>query len=168
MTELSRELDLDLDEVVAFMRREGPLGGPYTLPVTDKDALIYRFLLSWKHLDAQGALDVLFLDQSIIYQYAFGITDDVVIRAWLKSNSGVSKMWSDLVSSLTRDKATGGWGHTNSYYAKRAGRRQVEVFANVFGAGGESEFASKILKRFHGKIYDLAMEMVSEMAAVLP
>ena len=101
MTELSRELDLDLDEAVAFMRREGPLGGPYTLPVTDKDALVYRFLLSWKHLDVQGALDVLFLDQSIIYQYAFGITDDVAIRAWLKSNTGVSKMWSDLADALT-------------------------------------------------------------------
>ena len=168
MTELSRELDLDLDEVVAFMRREGPLGGPYTLPVSDKDALVYRFLLSWKHLDVQGALDMLFLKQNIIYQYAFGIADDVAIRAWLKSNSGVSKMWSDLVSALTRDKATGGWGHTNHYYTQRAGRRQVEIFANVFGAGGESEFASKILKRFHGKIYDLAMEMASEMAAAVP
>ena len=175
---LADELDLDLADVRAFMADQGILGAPVDISQVDQDALVYRFLLSWKHRDVQGALDTLggIASSHLQAQPAaslrialdLDLSDDALktMNVWAGRDTGTFQHWSDLADVLTVRRVNGGWGHSNSYFNEIAGRRQAEIFANMVSMMGESEFARKMVQRYHPNLYDYMLDQMGKMKTV--
>ena len=144
LADLSKRTGLDLDEVRAFLGREGPYE---QLTLASKDALVHRFLMAYDELDAQGMVDILLWEN-----YAYLVNNGRLknsIHYLMVDNKGAGMLLSDLADGATMGRASGSFKHPASYYKARSksGGRETEIFANIVGLAGESPMGAKLVER---------------------
>ena len=129
----------------------------------DRDAVVWRFMKAWESRDIQGVLNILNAREPM-NRYLVGIEGGVsskFFKHWMRKNTGVGKMLSDHMHAATRGRASGGWTHTNKYYASSPENRNAEIFADTISVAGESRFAYLLLRRF-------APNILKEVKKLLP
>ena len=72
---------------------------------------------------------------------------------------------SDLADGATKSRAHGSFRHNNAYYRERlmTGGRETEIFANVVGISGESEFGERMVKHFFPALYQEVMDLLKSI-----
>ena len=145
LREMSQRAGLDQGEVEQFLTREGPLG---LLSGGERDAVVWRFMAAWDRKDAQGLIDVLLWENRM--RLVSRKESATLINRAMKAEKGVGMLLSDLAHGATKGRAFGSFRHKKAYYEERimTGGRETEIFANVAGISGESEFAERMVKHF--------------------
>ena len=142
---------LDRDEVVAFLTREGPLGGEVPW-AANRDAIIWRFAKAYKERDSQGMANLLNVTKEV-RTYTSGIGQHRKAQVWVHDNAGAGKMFSDMIDAMSHGRAHAGWLHSRKYYAEVPGRRNAEIYADQVSIMGSGTMGELLLRRFAPKLY---------------
>ena len=83
----------------------------------------------------------------------------------MKEDKGVGMLFSDLAHGATKGRAAGSYQHSDAYYRERlmSGGRETEIFANVVGISGESEFGERLVKHFFPALYQEVMDLLKSI-----
>ena len=160
LREMSKRTGLDRSEVEQFLTREGPLG---LLSGGERDAVIWRFMAAWDRKDAQGLIDLLLWENRM--RLVSRKESATLIGGAMKEEKGAGMLLSDLADGATKSRAHGSFRHNNAYYEERVmiGGRETEIFANVVGISGESEFAERMVERFFPALYQEVMDLLKSI-----
>ena len=88
-----------------------------------------------------------------------------LINRAMKAEKGAGMLLSDLAHGATKGRAFGSFRHKKAYYEERimTGGRETEIFANVVGISGESEFAERMVKHFFPALYQEVMDLLKSI-----
>ena len=83
----------------------------------------------------------------------------------MKDEKGAGMLLSDLADGATKSRAFGSFRHNEAYYKERLmiGGRETEIFANVVGISGESEFAERMVEHFFPALYQEVMDLLKSI-----
>ena len=157
---MSKRTGLDQSEVEQFLTREGPLG---LLSGGERDAVIWRFMAAWDRKDAQGLIDLLLWENRM--RLVSRKESATLINRAMKEDKGAGMLFSDLADGATKNRTYGSFRHGDAYYKERImiGGRETEIFANVVGISGESEFAERMVKHFFPALYQEVMDLLKSI-----
>ena len=88
-----------------------------------------------------------------------------LINNAMRKDKGAGMLFSDLADGATKHRAYGSIRHSDAYYKERlmSGGRETEIFANVVGISGESEFGERLVKHFFPALYQEVMDLLKSI-----